>query len=70
MTVWLRVQHYMGVRVDISCLYPTKNVPDPWWPVRVWGIPYPSGKVEAYLNLQSWSKEVGSGLNDGRTGRR
>ena len=49
--MWLIVQHYMGAGEDISCLYATKNVPDAWWPVRVWGVSYSDGKVEAYMNL-------------------
>lgn len=58
-----------GVGEDVSCLCPTKNVPDAWWPMRVWGILYPDGKVGAYLNLQHWSEEVDSSLDDSREDR-
>lgn len=53
-----------GVGEDVSCLYPTKNVPDAWWSTRVWGSLYPDGKVGAYLNLQHWSEEGDSSLDD------
>lgn len=53
-----------GVGEDVSCLFPTKNVPDAWWSTRVWGSLYPDGKVGAYLNLQHWSEEGDSSLDD------
>ena len=49
--VWPVGWDYLGLGEDVSCVDPTKNVWDTWWPVRVWAVPHPGRKAGACLRL-------------------
>lgn len=49
--IWPVGWDYLGLWEDVSCLDPTKNVWDTWWPAQVWAVPHPGREAGACLRL-------------------